>query len=85
MKKYYCDKCNSYHHRGKIFKDHYKFRRINTKHQSYGGEELEINLDDLRPIAKRQLHRLLSKVKKSNNPELYKSEIIKLIESEKRR
>ncbi|MFW9897201.1 MAG: hypothetical protein ACFFD7_15470 [Candidatus Thorarchaeota archaeon] len=85
MKKYYCDKCNIYHHRGKIFKDHYEFRRKKTKNQSYGGEELEINLDDLRPIAKRQLHRLLRKAKKSNNRELYKNEIIKLIESEKRR
>lgn len=85
MKKYYCKKFNIYHHRGKIFKDHYDFRRKNIKSQSYGGEEIEINLNDLRPIAKRQLHRLLRKVKKSNNREFYKNEIIKLIESEKRR
>jgi hypothetical protein len=85
MKKYYCEQCKNYHHRGKIFKDHYDFRRENTKRQSRDKGEIDINIDELRPIAKRQLYKLLRKAKKSNNLELYKNEIIKLIESEKRR
>ncbi|MFW9901229.1 MAG: hypothetical protein ACFFDY_08075 [Candidatus Thorarchaeota archaeon] len=48
-------------------------------------DDTRINYKKLRPIAKRQLHRLVKKAKSSGNHELYKKEIIKLIRNEKRR
>jgi hypothetical protein len=86
MKKYYCEKCEKYHHRGKIYNDHLYFKREIIQNQTiYNEDEITINLDDLRPIAKRQLHKLLRKAKSSKNHELYKNEIIKLLKNEKGR
>lgn len=86
MSKYYCEKCNKYHYRGKIYKDHLDYKREKPKITSNIDEdELKINIDKLRPIAKRQLHRLFKKAKSSGNHELYKTEIIKLIKKENRR
>ena len=86
MNKYYCNKCKKFHHRGKIYKDHLKYKRqedVDTHNNQ--NEEIRINYNDLRPIAKRQLHRLYRKMKLTGNHELYKHEIVKLIENEKRR
>ena len=85
MKKYYCTKCKKYHHRGKIYKVHLKFKKEEEIKKTADYENLKIDLESLKPIAKRQLHRLLKKVNASGNHELYKNEIIKLIKNEKRR
>ncbi|MFW9998721.1 MAG: hypothetical protein ACFE9Q_05975 [Candidatus Hodarchaeota archaeon] len=85
MNKYYCNKCDKYHYRGKIYREHLDFKREKiSKDISADDKELEINFKKLRPIAKRQLQRLFKKAKHSGNHELYKKEIIKLIENEKR-
>ncbi|MFW9894300.1 MAG: hypothetical protein ACFFD7_00685 [Candidatus Thorarchaeota archaeon] len=84
MSKYYCKKCKKYHHRGKIYIDHlnYKKKVLNELNSvQFGGKK--VNIDGLRPIAKRQLHRLLKKIISSGNYELYKNEIIKLMNKEK--
>ncbi|MFX0040398.1 MAG: hypothetical protein ACFFCY_13610 [Promethearchaeota archaeon] len=85
MHKYYCNKCRMHHHRGKIYKDHYNYKNEeiienNDKNPDDGG--IKINFDDLRPIAKRQLQRLYKKMKSSENHDLYKIEIMKLIKKE---
>ena len=86
MNKYYCEKCKKYHYRGKIYKDHLDYKREKIKINSQtDDEEIKINLDKFRQIAKRQLHRLFKKAKNSGNHELYKIEIIKLIKKENRR
>ncbi|MFX1313986.1 MAG: hypothetical protein ACFFHD_15450 [Promethearchaeota archaeon] len=86
MHKYYCKKCKKYHYRGKIYKDHLNYKKEDTIKDNYPDDEnIKIDLDILRPIAKRQLHRLFKKMKSSGNHELYKNEIIKLIKNEKRR
>lgn len=85
MKKYYCNKCEKYHYRGKIFREHLYYKREIPKNQTYEEDNIKINLNDLRPIAKRQLLRLLKKAKTTKNHDLYRKEIIKLIENEKRR
>lgn len=86
MHKYYCIKCKKYHHRGKIYTAHLDYKKQeNRKEKSSYDENIKINLDTLRPIAKRQLRRLYKKMKSSRNYELYKSEIIKLIKKERRK
>lgn len=86
MRKYYCTKCNKYHYRGKIFKEHLDYKREKkSKNKIPEVNNMQINLDRLRPVAKRQLRRLYKKMKSSKNHELYKNEIIKLIKKEKRR
>ncbi|MFX1502996.1 MAG: hypothetical protein ACFFDH_18695 [Promethearchaeota archaeon] len=88
MQKYYCNKCKKNHHRGKIYKDHleYKKKEISkNKDKEAEDDTIKVNLDTLRPIAKRQLNRLYKKMKLSGNHEFYKTEIIKLIKNEKRR
>jgi hypothetical protein len=88
MRKYYCTKCERNHHRGKIFKNHLKYKKekkTELKNENLDDENIKVNLDDLRPIAKRQLRRLFKKAKRSGNYDLYKNEIIKLIKNEKRR
>ncbi len=87
MHKYYCIKCKKHHHRGKIYKDHLKYKKkeAQEEHRNRQNEKTKISYDDLRPIAKRQLRRLYRKMKLTGNHELYKQEIVKLIENEKRR
>ena len=85
MNKYYCKKCNKYHYRGKIYENHLDYKKEDTNKDTYPDDEnIKVNLDTLRPIAKRQLRRLFKKIKSSGNHELYKNEIIKLIKNEKR-
>ncbi len=86
MHKYYCNKCKKYHYRGKIYKDHLNYKReVSRKANIIDDENIKVKLDTLRPIAKRQIHTLLKKMKSSGNQQLYKNEIIKLIKNEKRR
>jgi len=86
MHKYYCKKCKKYHYRGKIYKEHLDYKKEEYNKDNYPDvENIKINLDTLRPIAKRQLRRLLKKMESSGNHELYKNEITKLIRNEKRR
>ncbi len=86
MYKYYCKKCKKYHYRGKIYKEHSDYKKEEFNKDNYPDvENIKINLDTLRPIAKRQLRRLLKKMESSGNHGLYKNEIIKLIRNEKRR
>jgi len=85
MHKYYCKKCKKYHYRGKIYKEHSDYKKEEFNKDDYlDVENTKINLDTLRPIAKRQLRTLLKKMKLSDNHELYKNEINKLIKNEKR-
>jgi len=85
MHKYYCKKCKKYHYRGKIDKEHSDYKKEEFNKDDYlDVENTKINLDTLRPIAKRQLRTLLKKMKLSDNHELYKNEINKLIKNEKR-
>ncbi|MFW9988699.1 MAG: hypothetical protein ACFFC3_08600 [Candidatus Odinarchaeota archaeon] len=85
MNKYYCKKCNKYHHRGKIFEEHLKFKKKDIKKNNHpDNKDIKINFKTLRPIAKRQLSRLFRKAKISGNHELYKNEIVKLIKKEKK-
>jgi len=60
----------------------YKKEKISKNHYP-NDENVKINLDNLRPIAKRQLRTLFKKMKSSGNHELYKNEIMKLIKNEK--
>ena len=86
LHKYYCEKCKKYHYRGKIYKEHLDYKKEEISKNNYlDVENIKINLDSIRPIAKRQLRRLYKKMKSSSNYELYKNEIIKLIKNEKRR
>ena len=86
LHKYYCKKCKKYHYRGKIYKEHLDYKKKEISKNNYPDDEnIKIDLDSLRPIAKRQLRMLFKKMKSSGNHELYKNEIIKLIENEKRR
>lgn len=85
MHKYYCKKCKKYHYRGKIYKEHSDYKKEDFNKDDYlDVENTKINLDTLRPIAKRQVRTLLKKMKLSDNHELYKNEINKLIKNEKR-
>ena len=85
MNKYYCRKCKKFHYRGKIYEEHLNFNRKKLKKDTqYDDKEIKININKLRPIAKRQLNRLFKKAKSTGNHELYKKEIIKLIKNEKR-
>jgi hypothetical protein len=80
MTKYYCSKCNKYHYRGKIYKNHLKFKRAKSDLDKYKHIELnEIEIRNLRPIAQRQIFNLLKKMRKSKKPKLYEREIKRVI------
>jgi hypothetical protein len=83
-KKYYCNKCKRYHHRGKIYREHLKFEVKEDTTNKSENETLKVEFKSLRPIAERQLNRLLKKIDKTGNNEIYKKEIIKLIKNEKK-
>ncbi|MFX1297395.1 MAG: hypothetical protein ACFFD2_21385 [Promethearchaeota archaeon] len=85
MKKYYCTKCKKNHHRGKIYKDHLKFKEDKKTIKITNDEKITVDFNSLRPIAKRQFNRLLKKMEKTGNQEIYRNEIIKLINNEKRK
>ncbi len=86
MSKYYCTKCKKYHYRGRIYTEHLKYEKEEIKKELYpDNNDIKISYKKLRPVAKRQLHRLVKKANNSDNHDLYKKEIIKLIRNEKRR
>lgn len=59
MHKYYYKKCKKYHYRGKIYKEHSGYKKEEFNKGNYPDvENIKINLDIFKPIAKRQLHTL---------------------------
>ena len=78
MKKYYCTKFKNYHYRGELYKKHLKYKQSNQKY-NYDLEENKLNYNKLRLVAKKQIKRLLKKMKKSKKPEIYKREIKKVL------
>ena len=83
MNKYYCLKCNKNHLRGKIYKEHLKYKGLTKESEPpLKIKQDKINLKEFRPVARRQLKRLLHKMKITPKKELYKNEINKLIEYE---
>ncbi|MFX1572921.1 MAG: hypothetical protein ACFFB0_09235 [Promethearchaeota archaeon] len=85
MKKYFCSKCKKQHHRGKIYREHLKFKQEMKSLKPPDKGNLKVSLESFRSIAKRQLNRLLKKMDETGNHQLYKNEIIKLIKKENRR
>ncbi|MFX0030146.1 MAG: hypothetical protein ACFE8B_13125 [Candidatus Hermodarchaeota archaeon] len=85
MLKYYCRKCKRYHYRGKIYREHLKFKEIEENTNNSESKSFKVEFESLRPIAKRQLNRLLKKIDKTGRNEIYEKEIIKLIKNENRR
>ena len=61
-----------------------KFKKEENITEDNEFESIKVDLESLRPIAKRQIHRLLKKIRATGNHEIYKKEIIKLIRNEKR-
>jgi hypothetical protein len=83
MKKYYCSKCSKHHYRGKIYKDHIEFKKQEIDYESSNSEDIDFtNLKNLRPIAKRQILKLIRKMNTSKKPGLYKNQIKRVIEYE---
>ncbi len=89
-KKYYCLKCNRHHHEklGTIYEKHLKFsnKKILNKNELEQVKSkipddkiLEFDMKKLRPIAKRQINRLLKKLSYEKKPELYIWEINRLL------
>ncbi|MBN1802573.1 MAG: hypothetical protein JW891_13760 [Candidatus Lokiarchaeota archaeon] len=92
MSKYYCSKCKKNHIRGKIYKDHLKYQEkivkksktnCNKKDQKKRkipiDKVIEYNYNKLRPLAQRQIDRLLKKLHNTENYQLYIYQINKLI------
>ncbi|MFW9941231.1 MAG: hypothetical protein ACFFFT_09330 [Candidatus Thorarchaeota archaeon] len=84
ISRYYCTKCKKHHHRGNIYREHLKFKKKDKCTKTVDYENIKINFESLRPIARRQLNRLLKKIDTTGNHEIYKMEIIKLIKNERR-
>jgi len=92
MSKYYCVKCKRYHHRGKIYDKHQKFKKGNQKTPNYEDSNKSISMKDIlnydisdfRNIAKRQFKNLFKKMQESREYEMYSQEIKKLILHEKK-
>ena len=81
MTKYYCTQCHRYHYRGKIYGAHVQFKKhkANKENSIPTNKILEFDMEDLRPIAQRQVKTLLKKMRTTNKPDLYKKEINKVI------
>lgn len=80
MNKYYCTICQKHHFRGKIYEDHLPYKKKKLKIKKVNTKQLiEFNEEDLRPIARRQLRRLLKKLNKLDNKDYYIGEINRLI------
>lgn len=82
-KKYYCTKCKKYHHRGKIYNEH-----IHNKKDKKNPSNVQItkeinpenvNFEELRPIAKRQILSLLKRMTRTEHPDYYKKRILRVI------
>ncbi|MFX0071520.1 MAG: hypothetical protein ACFFAO_10565 [Candidatus Hermodarchaeota archaeon] len=93
MKKYYCSKCVRFHYRGKIYKEHIKYKsgkKHVPKTYNKAGKDfppsdkfIEFDYNKLRPIARRQIQRLINKMYKTRNFRLYTKEINRTIIYEK--
>lgn len=101
ISKYYCTECKRFHVRGKIHKEHLKYKKseqtedIETKDEKEMNEvadklenaeeigldeiDMEIELEELRNVAQRQITRLLEKAIITDQPDLYKREIKRLL------
>jgi hypothetical protein len=83
LKKYYCRKCKRYHHRGKIYKEHLQYRKNKQKKSSVQISQdidlKDIDFDELRPIAQRQILSLLKRMTRTEHPEYYKKRIMRVI------
>lgn len=86
MKKYYCTKCQRYHHRGKVYKEHFQHKWIKQQKSKIKiNREFDlkdVNFEDLRPIAQRQILSLLKRMIRTEHPEYYKKRIIRVIKYE---
>jgi hypothetical protein len=83
LKKYYCTNCKRYHHRGKIYKEHLQYKnskKNSSKVQISKDFELkDVDFEELRPIAQRQILSLLKRMTRTEHPEYYKKRIIRVI------
>jgi hypothetical protein len=83
LKKYYCKKCERYHHRGKIYQKHLIYKKNKQKKAkvqiSRDINPKDVNFEDLRPIAKRQILSLLKRMTRTEHPEYYKKRIMQVI------
>jgi len=83
LKKYYCTKCKRYHHRGKIYKEHLQYKENKRKpskvHISRDIDLKDVDFEDLRPIAKRQILSLLKRMTRTEHPDFYKKRIMRVI------
>ena len=83
LKKYYCAKCRRYHHRGRIYKKHLQYKKNKSKTSkvqiSRDFNPEDVNFEELRPIAKRQILSLLKRMTRTEHPEYYKKRIIRVI------
>lgn len=88
--KYYCTICEHYHYKklGKIYKKHIKYSNKNlikktsldkVKNEIPDDKILDFDTKKLRPIARRQLNRLLNKLRYKKKQELYIWEINRLL------
>ncbi len=89
MKKYFCSKCKKNHFRGKIFEEHLKYRKKNNnannkkKNSIPSDKIIEFDFEELRPIARRQIRKLVMKMHYTKKFGLYTKEINKIILHEK--
>lgn len=92
MKKYFCSKCKRTHYRGKIYKNHLKYKVEKNKKSNPNQEKkisipsneiIEFDFNELRPIARHQIQRLVLKMHKTKRFRLYTKEINKIILHEK--
>lgn len=93
MKTYFCLKCKRNHYRGKIYEDHLKYsKKINknnnpnhNKESSIPSNEIvEFDFNKLRPIARRQIRRLVIKMHQTKEFRFYRKQINKLLLYEKK-
>ncbi|TFF90894.1 MAG: hypothetical protein EU548_00660 [Promethearchaeota archaeon] len=82
MEKYYCTECKRYHYRGKIYQEHLSYKKKKDINSLKKNEIDSLDLERFRPIAQRQISRLLIKMESTGNHELYSNEISKIINKE---
>ncbi|MFX1256360.1 MAG: hypothetical protein ACFFAN_00730 [Promethearchaeota archaeon] len=91
--RYFCSKCKRKHYRGKIYENHLKYRKKNNKvinpnkkKKNFipSNEIIEFDFNELRPIAWRQIRRLVMKMHQTKNFKLYTKEINKILLHEKK-
>ena len=82
-KKYYCTKCKKYHHHGKFYEEHiqYKKDKMNPSNVQISKDinPEDVNFEELRPIAKRQILSLLKRMTRTEHPDYYKKRILRVI------